>query len=590
MHQVSLCCDHEQPVPMKRVLNGFQLDLAATKNFWGIRTFAFVALVNMIFTLAIDCHYGQKQAGLIIAARLLVTCTNICLATILSSLFFRNPRNNAAGLAFNVISFGMLDAFGDGIMGFVLVTLGVRKDFEIYASLTDALYFSPLFFLVTVYVVGIGFRQDQLKLKVTSLLGQIQYLESSTEKLVSHDRNRLGNHVLSVLGPKIAYAKDLIDKSTSSTEAASVLRFLNQSDVRPLASQISLESVLQVSAADTVSSEPAKPQKKYSLSKSLNPISFLGLALALIVFLSIFSEQPLEISKVLVLLLNAGVIALARQILKSRAQVKVGAIWATQVAVLALPLVLAVTGATLSGATSNSLTFGYLLATVSASSLVSGALSINSQRNVFFNEELWSLESSLRAYLTRLRQKQWVARRKVISQVHGQVQGSVVAALTRLANSDDPERIEKAKMDLDRAMAAIQETQETSVDITHSLAELKLAWEGVCEIELTLAKPAVDVCNASSTTAFVANALITEGVVNAVRHGNADRIQVSIDLQPRSTFRILIADNGKLAKKLTAGTGSKLITDLSTDWSLTRIDNRTVLAIRFPVNSEASDV
>jgi hypothetical protein len=559
------------------VIAGFSLELAATKSFWRPGSFAFVALVNMIFTLAIDCNYGQSKAGVIIFTRLVVSCTTICLALIFSGLFFRRERNTWVGLVFNVLLFGLLDAFGDSIMGYLLVGLGVRKTAEILGSIQDGATYAPLFFVVTVYLVGVGFRQEKLQLQVASLINQLTYLQASGAELVNIEKERLAKQVQLLLGPKLAYAKSMIQDSSEVAELAGVLKFLNQSDLRPLAFQIAEDQQLLPDAAVSSSSIRVQPLSRFNVAKSLNPWLFLSLASMLLLFLVIFADQEFDLRDFAALVVAAIILAAIRLLVSKVSETKYLVVVFVQVAALILVSAGGLLTHWLFQYQESSLTFGFLVACLTSAFVISSMIALYIQRTAHLNASLLEVESELASVVSSIKQRRWVERSRVVTQLQGQVQGALVAAVTRLSDIADPDRIEKAKNDLDRASLAMYQIDQNPTDLVSAMEEMREAWLGICEIDLDLDQKAVKLCASNPTVTSVTAALITEGVVNAVRHGKATQVQVVIESAKGKTLRLVVLDNGKLKDKKSRGGGVALINELTTSWSLQRRDKKTVL-------------
>jgi glucose-6-phosphate-specific signal transduction histidine kinase len=82
------------------------------------------------------------------------------------------------------------------------------------------------------------------------------------------------------------------------------------------------------------------------------------------------------------------------------------------------------------------------------------------------------------------------------------------------------------------------------------------------------------------------NEICKEAVSNAVRHGEAKNITISIDRSADELLVIEAADNGRgIESDAIPGVGSRMLDDLSVDWSISnnRGTARTVLAAHLPL-------
>lgn len=571
---------------MKRTIGGLNLELAGTKDFWRPDFFVLMAIVNVLFTLVLDGGPSATKFGSVIVTRLLVTCANICIAWLLSTWFYAQCRTLRAGIIFNLAVVEFMVLFGNMAMIFMLQALGIGNSVHPGNRLVGAAIVGPVLFLSSVYILDSSYAKTKLQIRVLNLVQQVRYLELHTDEVVSKERDRLTNQVRLSLSPKIIYAKNLIG-GPHSAEAINVLRFLNQSDVRPLAKEISWE---MDSTPDTASLE--KPGRilsvqSFSLEATLRPSVFLALELITYASLAGMARQIPDFHVLASLVAGfVFLVALKRTLRFDPARFsKLGFLPTVGLLVLVLALTLGLSLWMDKIFHSDEATFSLasLVGTVTNSFAFSAAMAMTGQQAKRLLGQLEDLEQNLKLHVSRLRQKQWVSRQEVVSQVHGKVQGAIVAALTRLGYTDDPSQVEKAKADLDRALNSLSEQTAQTANIRESLDDLASAWEGVCQIELQLDAEAEVNCNRSATTAFVVGALVTEGIVNAVRHGDAKTVQVSLETLSPGLLSLRLTDDGQLAPASVPGNGSRLITDLSTAWSLKRIDSKTVLEISIPV-------
>jgi two-component sensor histidine kinase len=84
------------------------------------------------------------------------------------------------------------------------------------------------------------------------------------------------------------------------------------------------------------------------------------------------------------------------------------------------------------------------------------------------------------------------------------------------------------------------------------------------------------------------NEICKEAVSNAVRHGEASSIVISIDRSSDELLIIEAADNGRgVSSDAIPGVGSRMLDDLTIDWSIAnnRAIGRTVLEARLPLSA-----
>jgi signal transduction histidine kinase len=186
-------------------------------------------------------------------------------------------------------------------------------------------------------------------------------------------------------------------------------------------------------------------------------------------------------------------------------------------------------------------------------------------------------------------QQMWIARRNWSFVVHGTVQAALTAAITRLSATEPLEQyqIDLVKQDLARAAEALSKTPETEVNLEVALANLATTWSGICEIKFEFSERANRSLQRDANARMCVNEICKEAVSNAVRHGEAKKIKITVDRSADELLIIEAADDGRGSWGSTKpGVGSRMFDDLTIDWSLSnnRSIGRTVLQARLPLS------
>jgi len=185
-----------------------------------------------------------------------------------------------------------------------------------------------------------------------------------------------------------------------------------------------------------------------------------------------------------------------------------------------------------------------------------------------------------------LEQQLWVARRNWSLIIHGTVQASLTAALTRLnAAEADKATLTLAKKDLDRAIAALSDPPNLVVKFSTAIKEIVSTWQGVCEIDIAIEPKLKKIVTKDSRLSMCVNEILKEAVSNAVRHGNARTAQVSLKLADDGVLDLTVTNDG-YAPRIGGrkGVGSNLLDELTVDWSLgfNSATDQTILTARLP--------
>jgi signal transduction histidine kinase len=112
--------------------------------------------------------------------------------------------------------------------------------------------------------------------------------------------------------------------------------------------------------------------------------------------------------------------------------------------------------------------------------------------------------------------------------------------------------------------------------------ELSTSWAGMAKISYELPDELGDIKGYSQ----ILSQLITEGVVNSIRHGGANEISISATFSEKE-LQVKIMDNGHLESGTNSrGLGSILFNTFTKSWNLSRKDNQTVLLFVIDTNQK----
>jgi signal transduction histidine kinase len=201
------------------------------------------------------------------------------------------------------------------------------------------------------------------------------------------------------------------------------------------------------------------------------------------------------------------------------------------------------------------------------------------ERRSLTESHLLEAVQNLQSSVSRLRQQAWIGRRRVSYILHGSVQSALHAAALRLtANAHpDPELIAEIRQDISAAMAKLGTTSEVPTVLPDALAETADLWSEACTVRWNLSEEAQELAAQSVTTAECASEIVREGVGNAVRHGGATHVDVTIVAQfPRLV--LVIADDGSAGHhEERKGLGSRMLDEMCVRWTRETDDRGTRL-------------
>jgi|GEM_PF-4599026 len=204
------------------------------------------------------------------------------------------------------------------------------------------------------------------------------------------------------------------------------------------------------------------------------------------------------------------------------------------------------------------------------------------------------------------REREAITISRLATFLHGQVQGELLAlalnlfdmadavALGKLSTAESRSRVLSVVAGLDR----VEETLhgDLAVLVPHDgealalvLEEISRTWVGVVSISIAAIQPiALDGLSSAQSESVLE--IVREAINNAVKHGSATQIDVSIEVAGHE-LAIVITDNGiGYRHRDEHGIGMSRIAALTSSWAISNVPERgTVLICRLP-RHESQDV
>lgn len=179
--------------------------------------------------------------------------------------------------------------------------------------------------------------------------------------------------------------------------------------------------------------------------------------------------------------------------------------------------------------------------------------------------------------------------------LHGPIQDAIAASLKRIQSMPPgalPGTTERdiIRHHIEEALELLSETPGREYSIEKSVNELAQLWSGVVEIQLDCDKQTCALLDQTQTSSSIVIEVVREAVSNAIRHGDASRIHISIRLCANNTDIYIAAtnDGAPLPTEFSAGIGSKLLDDMTLGWSRKNEPNGVVLTATVPLQSTPS--
>jgi hypothetical protein len=199
--------------------------------------------------------------------------------------------------------------------------------------------------------------------------------------------------------------------------------------------------------------------------------------------------------------------------------------------------------------------------------------------------------SQLEQTLTLLKQREWVARRRIGFIMHGSLQSSLNSALIQLGASQQPsaELIDSVRGQIRLALGKIGVSGESWNSFAEVKQEISQVWSGTIEIDWDIDPNCLAPLNENPETAECVIEVIREAVSNAAKHGGSSHVAISLVFND-SSLALTAIDNGTIKNTgKTQGLGSEFLDDVCSWWELTaNSSSGMTLSAIFPIDVEES--
>jgi len=143
-------------------------------------------------------------------------------------------------------------------------------------------------------------------------------------------------------------------------------------------------------------------------------------------------------------------------------------------------------------------------------------------------------------------QKVWLAKHGWYLLLHGVVQPALTAAAMRISDpqGSNPEVKSRVLADLQRALDALGQPLPAAQQLEFNISEIQSVWHGLCEVDVQVSEQVFEVAANNQIVNQVINEVLKEVVSNAVRHGNASRVDINLMLAGSNDVSIVAINDG----------------------------------------------
>ena len=556
------------------------------------RTHALFAVPTLLSAVFFDFDRLGGPPGLWPLLSVVGLVVTIGVIEALSALFKKSKWTRPRAWLVTLIL--LLAGFSRGGTLFLLGgALGIVPESDLAFRLVGGpIFVVSIYFLVDTMVSSFIVHQDQAD-SLNARRGQLQRARADFEKEIARLTEAQRAQVRELVAPSVwELQKFLSAKTKNVQDAIFEIKSLNETIVRPLSRQMTTaqdgaDSQLLTTELATVAKRSAWLPERVSIHQSLN-LGFFGLA-ALVLG---FNAQSAALGPIRGLTLMAATLPVIML-----------AAWAFKLATkgLMLPASFAAISAATYGAV-----VGYLSGTlttlwgltdtdqfaiqsalfVAVNMLFTLGLGVASVEREKSLVELEAAVEELSLLNSRLRQQVWLARKTLAMELHGSVQStlqSVAARLSKLKNPSDKE-LDEALEQVREAFGRVdREDYLSGKSLKELLDEFVLLWEGALDLQILIDPGAQLALDKDEAAARCALEVCREAVTNAVKHGSAEQVKISI-AQGDGFVQIKAVNDGINLTQELAGQGVNLYKEVAHTFSLTDQAEGVTLDLQLPLS------
>jgi signal transduction histidine kinase len=560
----------------------------------GWRTHLFFMFPAFLSALFFDYERFGGRPGVWVLLAIIGYLTTVAAIELFSWVFKkRNWKRPRPGLMIAIL---LVAGFVRGGVLFLSGTsLGVFPDSELLFRLTGGPVFVLASYLLLDSVLTSYFQHQKQLRKLGNQRDQLERAKAEFEAEISRLNDSQRARVRELVAPSIWELQKLMGTETKNIQdAIFTLKSLNESVVRPLSHEMSRPGNEIPEQQAELFDDNAKTglfrglPSKIELSTAINPLLFLMLTLVL----SINSQTA-----VLGLVPGLTLVAFSLLIIMG---LLVVTLWFLRSLVLSFPLAVLLTVfiglviGTLAGVTAAGLSLpasenfaiqaALMVSITLVFTLVLGVLKIERANSL---KEIKETLEELRLLNSRLRQRVWLARKTLAMELHGSIQSTLQSVAARLSKLADPSENELAQS-LDQVRAAFELVDNRDYlsgnTLSDHLGELILLWEGALDLQITLTPEAESALESDLAAARCALEVCREAITNAVKHGEAEQVRISI--LPGHGFVTIEAQNdGIKLDRESKGQGIDLYREVAHSFSLANTPDGVLLELQLPLSS-----
>jgi signal transduction histidine kinase len=468
--------------------------------------------------------------------------------------------------------------------------LGLTTELNLLPRILNTMSTLVLLLLIVVVIFGLVVESANQRRELKSIRRRIAELKTRR----THQRERNA----ALLKQTVSQLEQSLSPELLDTPERMLSAFRSSIDevIRPIALALNRQADL-LDRGVTVPAKPANWQKflrKMMDTRSLNPLAGVTL-FALWVMLPMTRVLPVSEALGLVALLAVTMWVLTSGIQFIAARCLAGKRNFLAPVVLALSSLL---GVALAGIFMPAWMTGRFELGLFASYMISGflaagvRLAFRESRKV--SQVIAQANTDLDWMLARTNEVQLFNDRVITTTLHGKAQAALAAAALRLQQAvRDGSNVEHAaklaREEAARVLVVVTNIEQVIEPLTEALKELAQLWHGVCEIAWDENDEVFTQIDDDPVCARLCAELIVELCTNAIKHGNAKRLLLSVTRVNERAMSVAVSNDGEGLTNERSGFGSRLLEQSCLSWKAFDADGVTQVTVTVPFSVVQSD-
>jgi len=199
---------------------------------------------------------------------------------------------------------------------------------------------------------------------------------------------------------------------------------------------------------------------------------------------------------------------------------------------------------------------------------IAATYAIANERRLSIEQDLQISVDELQVKLSILQQHEFVTRKELSYILHGSVQSALHVAAMRLASDIEPDAnlLSTIRSDIEIATARLETPASVDALLIDTLSDIVELWDGTCSVKWTLDHQTIRRLVESPVAASCIAEITRECIGNAIRHGQATELWITITTQA-DRVTLTTIDNGTVETDWKPGLGSRMMNEMCLSWS-----------------------